>query len=242
MLIQEIVGRFRLHESVELSSTLRSIASEIGNPITAVYDKLKDSAQKWSESHDSMDNFSFIEKGISSKWYNDQGENLVSELYHLADQAPSQAASSLRRFLRDEKSTDFKTLARNVTPILVQIGKDADYEHLVRNAIAWRKQEKEYSDMLEQLATYAASSHKRAKSRPASAAAMADTRGEKIDQAAAERKALKAKQQVQIEQLVNSILAQLPKGIAGEIRNAIAKDPNKLHALQGELAKRKISI
>ena len=71
---------------------------------------------------------------------------------------------------------------------------------------------------------------------------MSPTRGEKVDQAAADRRALQATQKVQIERLVNTVLSSLPRGVAGEIRNAIAKDPNKLVALQRELSKRDIKI
>ena len=242
MLIREIIKASTMNESVELSSTLRSIASEIGNPVTTVYDKMNDAAQKWSENHDSMDTFGFMEKNISSRWYNEHGSDLVSELHHLVDQAPSQASSALRRFLRDENSSDFSKLATMVTPILIQIGKDTGYEHLVRNAAAWQRQEQEYRQNLEKLGKYASSSSKRPKDQSSAYASMSPTRGEKVDQAAADRRALQATQKVQIERLVNTVLSSLPRGVAGEIRNAIAKDPNKLVALQRELSKRDIKI
>ena len=49
-------------------------------------------------------------------------------------------------------------------------------------------------------------------------------------------------QNVQAEQMINAILASLPGGIAGEIRNAIARSPNKLQALQAEIARRGITL
>ena len=42
--------------------------------------------------------------------------------------------------------------------------------------------------------------------------------------------------------MVNDILRRLPKGVAGDIRNALAREPNKLYALQRELAARNIKI
>ncbi len=44
------------------------------------------------------------------------------------------------------------------------------------------------------------------------------------------------------EDVVNQVLADLPKEVRGEIRNAIAKSSNKIVALQMELAKRGIKI
>ena len=244
MRITDITNVTHLVESVELASTLRSIASEIGNPVTAVYDKLTEFAERWSETHDSMANFGFLEKNISSKWYAERGDNLIAELYHLADQAPSQASSQLRRLLLSNTKTDFRALAQNLTPILIQIGLDTNYNHLVRNAQAWQQQEKTFAHTLEKLDKYSASSSKKPSSASAdtSATSMSPTRSEKIDQAAADKKAARAQQQIQIEQLINSVLTKLPRGVAGEIRNAISRDSNKLVALQKELIKRNIKM
>jgi len=242
MRINEIINVDQLYESVELSSTLRSVASEIGNPVTAVYDKLKETAHKWSENHDSMEKFNFMEKNISNKWYHDRGENLISELHHLADQAPSQAASALRQALRNTHQLDFRSIGKKITPILAQIGKDTNYAHLVRNAEAWYQQEEYYDGTIAELDAYASSSKKRPAASAEPVPSMSTTRNDKLDKAATERNAQKAHQHHQIEQLINSVLTNLPKGIAGEIRNAIAKDNNKLYALHRELAKRHIKM
>jgi hypothetical protein len=244
MRITEITTVGHLFESVELASTLRSIASEIGNPVTAIYDKLTEFAERWSENHDSMKNFGFLEKNINDRWYNEQGDNLIAELYHLADQAPSQASAQLRRLLLSNTTTNFRTLGKNLTPILIQIGLDTNYNHLVRNAQAWQQQEKNFAQTLEKLDKYSASSSKKPSSTlgDTSAASMSPTRSEKIDQAAADKKIARAQQQIQIEQLINSVLTKIPKGVAGEIRNAISRESNKLMALQKELTKRNIKM
>ena len=241
MLISEIISSNKLYESVELSSTVRSIASEIGNPITSVYDKLNEFAQRWSENHDTMKGFAVIAAGVTSRWYESAGENLISELHHLADQAPSQASSDLRRFLRTN-NTKFEALAKYVTPILVKIGQDVGFEPLTRNARAWWQQQQEYQENLEKYEAYASSSSKTPADTPAVGPSMSPNRGEKVDQAAAATRALKAQQQSQIEQFVNSVSNGLRSGVAGEIRNAIAREPNKLFALQRELSKRNIKL
>jgi NADH:ubiquinone oxidoreductase subunit len=241
MKLSDLIDNVRLNESVELSSTVRSIASEIGNPVTLVYDKLNEFAQRWSETHDDMSGFRLLERTVSSRWYDSAGSDLISELHHLADQAPSQATYALRRFLRTTVS-DFREVGRNVAPILIQIGKDVRSETLVRNAIAWQQQEAEYTQNLEKYEEYAQSSSKKSKNKSAVAPSMSATRDATVDKAADEKRAMRAQQQSQIENLVNSVLAKLPRGVAGEIRNAIARDPNKLHALQSQLARRGINL
>jgi hypothetical protein len=47
-------------------------------------------------------------------------------------------------------------------------------------------------------------------------------------------------QQQQVDKIVNDVLKSLPSSIAGDIRNAIARSPNKLLALQQELKDRNI--
>lgn len=55
-----------------------------------------------------------------------------------------------------------------------------------------------------------------------------------------DRKQLSGKQNSAAEDMVNAILGSLPSRIAGDIRNAIARSPNKLQALQREMAARGI--
>jgi hypothetical protein len=50
------------------------------------------------------------------------------------------------------------------------------------------------------------------------------------------------RQNAAAEDMVNQILRSIDKKAAGEIRNAIAREPNKLQALQRELNKRNIKV
>jgi hypothetical protein len=49
-------------------------------------------------------------------------------------------------------------------------------------------------------------------------------------------------QRNQAEEIVNNVLRKLPSKIAGDIRNIIARAPNKLQALQQELQKRGVKV
>jgi len=242
MRINEIVGK-PVFESVSLPSTLKIVASSIGNPVTAVYAQLNELAQRWSEKHNNMRGFfRLIEPGVESRWFDQQGSELVSHLHHLADQAPSQAAAALRSFLRDVDQMSFRQMASKLTPILIQIARDCNSEHLQRNAQEWRKQEMEYEQDLAEYAKYAESDYKQSPMKKGAGPSMSDTRSTKVDLAAAERRAELARQRSQAEDMVNDILRRLPKGVAGDIRNALAREPNKLYALQRELAARNITI
>jgi len=241
MRIVEIIDGVML-ESVSLASTLKLLASDIGNPVTELYSKLESMAQKYAENNDSMGGFRLLEKGVISKWLNEDGKNLISHLHHLADQAPSQSSSALRMFLREPSAENLRHMAEALTPILVKIGKDTNYEHLARNALAWHKQDLAYQDVLDRLDDYAKSDKKRSKDKTATGLSISDKYAEKKDKETAEKKAAHAKSQTQAEQLVNAVLRALPSGVAGEIRNAISRDNNKLVALKRELDRRNIKM
>ena len=70
----------------------------------------------------------------------------------------------------------------------------------------------------------------------------ADDRKEEKKKDKKKEKGVMGVQAVAAEDVVNQVLADLPKEVRGEIRNAIAKSSNKIVALQMELAKRGIKI
>jgi hypothetical protein len=228
-------------ESISLTSTLKLLASDIGNPVTELYSKLESMAQKWAANNDSMRGFRLLEKGVISTWLNEEGQHLISHLHHLADQAPSQAASSLRYFLRDLRPTDINSMATDLVPILIQVSRDTNYEHLARNAAGWQQRDRNYRSMLNDLENYA-KSDKKAKKKVSRVDNISDKYADKKDQEDAARKAALAKSRTQAEQLVNNVIRALPPKIAGEIRNAIARDDNKLVALKRELDRRNIKM
>ena len=240
MLIKELKPA-AINESIELASSLRSIASTIGNPVTAVYNKLEEFAQRWSESHDSMRGFKMVENGVYRRWFEQHGDSLIAELLQLADQAPSQAAAALRRELRTPEM-NFRKFGVKIVPILIQIGRDCDYQHLTRNAIAWRKQEQEHEYYMTQLEKYAQSATKKSTGSPSRGSIMSPDRSQRLDRAAEQRRELRGQQQINADALVNNVLMQLSPRVANEIRNAIERDPNKLYALQRELTRHNIKI
>jgi len=216
-----------LDEGPSLPSTLKSIATN-GEPITQLYGKLKAMAKRWVDNNGSLKGFHRNAAGQSAQWFNNFYFNkLQNDLYALAKQAPKYAPP-LIAFLKDasedrERHINFTEISRSLPPILFQIGKRMGDESLARFAHSWKARKDEYDSYLSQLE------------------AEADMDDEYDEpEVKPEKSKVPGQQNAQVEQIVNDILAKLPKKVAGDIRNAIARAPNKLQALQQELSKRKI--
>ena len=145
------------------------------------------------------------------------------ELRHLTQQAPKYSAP-LNNFLSGMPK-NFSAIAKELPEILMTMGKKMGNKELEEKAAAWIRTRAQYQRFLDNLESQEDDddnvSSIRAKDKDSKA-----TVGAQTDQA---------------EKLVSDILKSLPGNVAGDIRNAIARSPNKLLALQQELAKRKIS-
>ena len=131
-------------------------------------------------------------------------------------------------FLKDasedrESRINFTEISRSLPPILFRMGKKIDDESLARFAASWDSRRKEYESYLADLESQADDE---------------DDFDEPVVKP--EKSKMPGQQNAQAEQIVNDILSKLPKNVAGDIRNAIARAPNKLQALHQELTKRKI--
>lgn len=224
---KKAVAEISLDEGPSLPSTLKSIATN-GEPITQLYGKLKAMAKRWVDNNGSLKGFHRNAAGQSAQWFNNFYFNkLQNDLYALTKQAPKYAPP-LIAFLKDasedrERHINFTEISRSLPPILFQIGKRMGDESLARFAHSWKARKDEYDSYLSQLE------------------AEADMDDEYDEpEVKPEKSKVPGQQNAQVEQIVNDILAKLPKNVAGDIRNAIARAPNKLQALQQELSKRKI--
>ena len=221
------VEESELEEGPSLPSTLKSIVTN-GEPITQLYGKLKAMAKRWVDNNGSLKGFHRNAAGQSAQWFNNFYFNkLQAELYALTKQAPKYAPP-LIDFLKDasedrERHINFTEISRSLPPILFQIGKRMGDQNLTQFASNWNSRREEYESYLADLEDQADGE---------------DDFNEPVVKP--EKSKMPGQQMAQVEQIVNDILAKLPKNIAGEIRNAIARSPNKLQALDQELTKRKI--
>jgi len=224
---KKAVAEISLGEGPSLPSTLKSITTN-GEPITQLYGKLKAMAKRWVENNGSLKGFHRNAAGQSAQWFhNFYFDKLQADLYALSKQAPRYAVP-LIDYLKDasedrESRITFTEISRSLPPILFKIGKQMGDHSLTQFAYSWNSRREEYESYLAKLE------------------AEADMDDEYDEpEVKPEKSKVPGQQNAQVEQIVNDILAKLPKKVAGDIRNAIARAPNKLQALQQELAKRKI--
>lgn len=225
--VKKVKQPVELDEGPSLPSTLKSIATN-GEPITQLYGKLKAMAKRWVDNNGSLKGFHRNAAGQSAQWFNNFYFNkLQAELYALAKQAP-RYAPLLIAFLKDasedrDRHINFTEISRSLPPILYQIGKRMGDHSLTQFAHSWNARREEYESYLAQLEDEADVEN--------------DFDEPKVKP---EKSKLPGQQNAQAEEIVNSVLSKLPKNVAGEIRNAIARAPNKIQALHQELTKRKI--
>jgi len=224
---KKAVAEISLDEGPSLPSTLKSIATN-GEPITQLYGKLKAMAKRWVENNGSLKGFHRNAAGQSAQWFhNFYFDKLQADLYALSKQAPRYAVP-LINYLKDasedrESRITFTEISRSLPPILFKMGKQMGDHSLTQFAYSWNSRREEYESYLANLE------------------AEDDTDDEYDEpEVKPEKSKVPGQQNAQVEQIVNDILAKLPKKVAGDIRNAIARAPNKLQALQQELSKRKI--
>jgi hypothetical protein len=226
-LVKKAEAQQSMMEGPSLPSTLKSITTN-GEPITQLYGKLKAMAKRWVDNNGSLKGFHRNAAGQSAQWFNNFYFNkLQNDLYALTKQAPKYAPP-LIAFLKDasegrEHRINFTEISGSLPPILFSIGKRIKDESLMQFARSWKARKDEYDSYLSQLESEVGSDDD------------FDYPGAKP-----EKSKVPGQQNAQAEQIVNNVLSKLPKNVAGEIRNAIARSPNKIQALHQELTKRKI--
>lgn len=215
-------------EGTSIESTLRAVINDIGEPITAVYDTMKFQAKKYMENHGELDRgFRMVAAGIGGRWVQSMYVGkLQNELYDLC-RYNTRRTVELKQFLRGvetdgelEMKRSFGAIAKELPGILAKLGQYLDAPQLTKNANRWMQNKTAYEQYIANLELED------------------DYDDEPVIKP--EKNKMPGQQNAQAEQIVNDILSKLPKNIAGDIRNIIAKAPNKLQALHQELSKRKI--
>ena len=221
-----------LSESNDIKGTLKTITNDIGEPITSVYETLKYMAKRFYDSHGDLKGFSMVAAGVGGRWFQTFYFNrLQNELYDLSKQN-TKLTVDLQQFLRGsevkgklENAKGFNAISRELPDILATIGAKIGYAPLANNARRWMHNREEYEQYLSDLELSDYEDDDEVEKAP------------KIPKDPAI-----GKQRSQAEDLVNDVLRKLPSKIAGDIRNAISRSPNKIQALQQELQKRGVKV
>lgn len=226
MLLRELLA-----EGPSAKSTITTIIADIGNPIESVYRTMTQMAEKFYNDKGNLKGFSLVAAGVGARWYNNFYFNkLQNELYDLTKLAPRHSLE-LKDFLRGEERSGqielpkrFRMISRELPDILERIAKKIDSNELYRSAIRWQKLRNEYENFLNSLEDED------------------DEDNTKPTKNVKQKSELGGLQSQQANNIVNMILAKLSPKIAGDIRNSIARSPNKLSALQNELERRGLDV
>ena len=217
------MGNYVVDEGPELTSTVRAVTNDISEPVLQLYTTLKNMAKQFQASKGDLKGFQMIAAGASQRWYDNFYFNrLGKELHHLAQQSP-RVASELRAFL-STLPKNFAEVSAKLPEILLQIGQKSNDRELARKAQVWINARTDYKRYLIELET-----------------GSDDDENDELVVKSPKNPAL-GQQAGQADSIVNDILRKLSGKVAGDIRNAIARAPNKLQALQTELQKRGIKV
>ena len=217
-----------ISESTSIETTIKAIVADISEPVASVYDQMKFQAKKYVERHGELDKgFNMLIAGIGGRWFqNMYFGKLQNELYDLT-KYNTRHTVDLQKFLRGvevkgelETPKGFSNISSMLPEILSNIGYKIGAPALMKAANGWITRRKDYKNYIDNLKLGDEDDYdtpipiKQPKSK---------TSGTQNSQA---------------EEIVNNILRRLPSKVAGDIRNAISRAPNKLQALQAELQKR----
>lgn len=212
-----------LTESTSLVTTARAI-SAIADSLTQMYSQISRMASDWYDNNGSLKGFQLVKAGVTKRWHDAFYFNrLQKELYDLTKQLPRKQTEELASFLN--KMPIFSEIEDRLPEILLTIGRNAKISELVSFAQTWINSRERYAESIKKYKNNddedsAPSTVSKPKEKPASFGS----------------------QYSAVENIVNDILKELPKSVAGDIRNAIARSPNKLLALQQEITKRGIKM
>jgi len=211
-----------LSESISLDATIKSMVADINNSIPSTFQTLETAAEKFAYNNGTLRGFPLVASGIGSRWHRDFYFNKIQkDLYDLIRYYPSQTAS-LRSFLSDGKRSFHETSA--VLPdILLSIAQNVKSSQLERAARIWIKARSKYQDIIRSLGD------------------SLDDEEDASTPTASQPSAIGGQNQ-HVEDIISHVLGSVPRKIAGEVRNIVAKSPNKLKTLKDELAKRGINI
>lgn len=221
------IKKFQINENITTDSAIKNIVA-INDTIGKVYRDLKSMAQNWFENYGNIKGFQRNAGGVGKRWYDSFYFNKMDrDLRTIYMQNPRKAAE-LAEFFNIEKDRrghlSFKDIGQNLPQILAKVGKNLGREDLENFGKNWQAV---YDNFQVFIADLEASS---------------DSDEDEDLPVEPPRDNYIGRQNVAVEEIVNRVLNSLNKKVAGEIRNAIARDPNKLQALQRELARRNINL
>jgi len=221
---------YKIRESVSIDSAIKNIVAT-GDSVAKTYGDLKTMAEKWVYNNGTLKGFHRNAAGVGKRWYDTFFWNKMENDLRTLIQKNPKAAAKIQDFLNIEKDdrghVSFTIIGRSLPRILNDVGEKMGDENLKRFGANWFKRQKDYEDYLGRVEKEVNDEEDDDDFSPAPKQPKDNVVG---------------RQNAAAEDMVNQILKSIDKKIAGEIRNIIAREPNKLQALQKELAKRNIKV
>lgn len=231
MRISELI---QLNEGPELKSTLSSLGTILGSPLNDLYLTLGKNAGVNAEKGMTRKQHNFVSASVRSRWLDEFGAGLKSELYSLAKQIPGKSSVELKKFLISTPSK-LKDYEMALPEILIKIGKSHGYENLSSIARNWQVRYQRYVQILDSQdwEEETAKAHDPDKEKQ-----LAATR------AGAEKRIAASQQNTAADQMIAHVLNNVPQNIRHEIRTKIQKTPieNRLQVLAQLLQSKGIKI
>jgi len=221
---------YKIAESVSIDSAIKNIVAT-GDSVAKTYGDLKTMAEKWVYNNGTLKGFHRNAAGVGKRWYDTFFWNKMENDLRTLLQKNPKAAAKIQDFLNIEKDdkghVSFNIIGRSLPRILNDVGEKMGNDDLKRFGANWFKRQKDYEDYLGRVEKEVNDEEDDDDFSPAPKQPKDNVVG---------------RQNAAAEDIVNQILKSIDKKAAGEIRNIIAREPNKLQALQKELAKRNIKV
>jgi len=214
-----------LSEDISMEASLKNIVDIMSTELPDLYRKLGAMAENFAKNHGEIDHrFNFISGGPKSQWFNNVFlKALKPALYNLARNIPKHLRSDLSDFLNDTIGEGkFSDIERRLIPLLGTLGAALKNKQLSSAAHAAKLAVKDFHHLVAKIN------------------AEQDDYDEPETTPAAPNPV--AQQNAEVDRIINDTLSRIDRRQAGEIRNIISRQDNKLHALQQELTRRGITI
>jgi hypothetical protein len=215
-----------LNEGYDLKTTIQTIAADITANVPMLFNEFTTSLERYTKKHETVYRFGFVKSGIFRRWgdaiYTDKLERELADLVNLVYKGKKEFS----------RPRNLENLSNFIVGDLVDIGNKINSPELLHAAKVWKMHEGKYERFFDtMLAEWGAEKlHKNFRATPAQSTLVQ------------EPNTGLGQQRSQVEQIVNNVLASLPKSIAGEIRNVVARSANKLATLKSELDRRNINL
>jgi hypothetical protein len=215
----------KLKESISYETTIRAIINELES-IRQLYVSLHAMADNWFNKFGTLKNgFHRNAAGRKKIWFeNFYFGKMSRELHDLSRYVSKEGAVNAEKNIKEILSNlTPSTVIIDIIQITMLAGNTLKEQRLVNFSKSLSKIYSEYDDLISDLD-----------------AKSDEDEDEQIQKP--KKSNVAGQQNAQVEVIVNNILQELPANVRGEIRNAIARSPNKLQALQQELTRRNINL